>query len=51
MQGRQNIRSDGFVQTIAQPLSIAQITKLIGADTLDTVNPAPPWAAASRHVR
>ena len=35
---RQFIRTDGFVQTIAKPLSIREIGNLIGADTLDTVN-------------
>lgn len=34
----QFIRTDGFVQTVAKPLSIAEISLLIGADTLDTVN-------------
>lgn len=35
---RQFIRTDGFVQAVAKPLSIAEISKLLGADTLDSVN-------------
>lgn len=35
---RQFIRADGFKQDVKQPLSMAEVHKLIGADTLDTVS-------------
>ncbi len=43
MSVRRVIRADGKTEVLEQPVSIPEIRKLIGADTLDTVNMRDGW--------